>query len=451
MFDKMNSKLENIKLYVRRVFISDSFDDLVPRYLNFIVGVVDSEDLPLNVSREMLQQSRVLKVIKKKLISKALDMIKKLSDREDKAVDKLEEEAGGEKKDKKKKEDDEKQEEEEEEAEEEEEEEGAVKEEPKDTVKNYATFLEQYSKSIKLGIVEDAKNRKKLAKFVRFRSTKTKDGESVSLQRYIDRMAVGQKHVYYITGDDHKELLKSPYLEKLLKRGYEVLVMTDPMDEYMMQHLDEFEDHTFVNVAKEDIKFGDKQEKAEKKRAEKKKEDLKSFIDWYKELLKDNVEKVVISNRLTDTPLAVVSGQYGYTAHMERLMKAQALADPSRYQFMSSKKTVEINPFHPLIVDLAARVEKDKEDESIKVVAQTLFDAALVQGDFELVDKTRFTQSVVSLLNDKVRGKGVSWRCLVDARVFMLRMVCCYVMVTFCAAGVGRICQSGDSRAHRRG
>jgi heat shock protein beta len=186
----------------------------------------------------------------------------------------VEEDAGGEKKDKKKKEDDEKQEEEEEEAEEEEDEEGAVKEEPKDTVKNYATFLEQYSKSIKLGIVEDAKNRKKLAKFVRFRSTKTKDGESVSLQRYIDRMAVGQKHVYYITGDDHKELLKSPYLEKLLKRGYEVLVMTDPMDEYMMQHLDEFEDHTFVNVAKEDIKFGDKQEKAEKKRAEKKKEDL---------------------------------------------------------------------------------------------------------------------------------------------------------------------------------
>ena len=259
MFDKMNSKLENIKLYVtpfpalyfcnnlrhalpplyfcnnlrryvRRVFISDSFDDLVPRYLNFIVGVVDSEDLPLNVSREMLQQSRVLKVIKKKLISKALDMIKKLSDKEDKAVDKLEEEAGGEKKDKKKKDDEEKQEEEEEEAEEEEEE-GAVKEEPKDTVKNYATFLEQYAKSIKLGIVEDAKNRKKLAKFVRFRSTKTKDGESVSLQRYVDRMAVGQKHIYYITGDDHKELLKSPYLEKLLKRGYEVLVMTDPMDE----------------------------------------------------------------------------------------------------------------------------------------------------------------------------------------------------------------------------
>jgi len=234
MFDKMNSKLENIKLYVRRVFISDSFDDLVPRYLNFIVGVVDSEDLPLNVSREMLQQSRVLKVIKKKLISKALDMIKKLSDREDKAVDKLEEEAGGEKKDKKKKDEEETQAEEEEEEAGEEEDEAAVKEEPKDTVKNYATFLEQYAKSIKLGIVEDAKNRKKLAKFVRFRSTTTKDGDSVSLQRYIDRMAVGQKHIYYITGDDHKELLKSPYLEKLNKRGYEVLVMTDPMDEYMM-------------------------------------------------------------------------------------------------------------------------------------------------------------------------------------------------------------------------
>jgi hypothetical protein len=144
---------------------------------------------------------------------------------------------------------------------------------------------------------------------------------------------------------------------------------------------------------------------------------LKSFIDWYKELLKDNVEKVVISNRLTDSPIAVVSGQYGYTAHMERLMKAQALADPSRYQFMSSKKTVEINPFHPLIADLAARVEKDKEDESLKVVAQTLFDAALVQGDFELVDKTRFTQSVVSLLNDKVICARVVWRCACLTRV----------------------------------
>jgi len=394
MFDNMNKKMENIKLYVRRVFISDEFEDLVPRYLSFITGVVDSEDLPLNVSREMLQQSRILKVIKKKLVSKALEMIRKLSDNEEKALDKGEE--GDEKKDDEsedKKEDDEEGEEEEGEEEE---------EDAKTSIQKYKDFIKEFGKAIKLGVVEDTKNRKKLVKFLRYESTSTKDGESVSLQRYVDRMPEDQKHVYYIAGDNKADLKASPYLEKLAKRGFEVLLMTDPMDEYVMQHLDEFEDRTFVNVAKEDIKFGDKTEKREKRLVERAKEDMKEFLEWFKETLGSDCEKVVVSNRLTVSPVAIVSGTYGYTAHMERLMKAQALSDPSKYSFMAPKKTLEINAFHPMVKELARRVGEDKESEDNQKVARLLFESAMVQGDFELSDKSRFTHAVQDLIRDRL-------------------------------------------------
>lgn len=223
-------------------------------------------------------------------------------------------------------------------------------------------------------------------------------------------MKEGQKHIYYIAGDNKADLVASPYLEKLKRRGYDVLLMTDPMDEYVMQHLDEFEDHTFVNVAKEDIKFGDKLEKREKRRADNAKEELKDFLEWYKTSLGDSVEKVVVSNRLTSSPVAIVSGTYGYTAHMERLMKAQALSDPSRYGFMAPKKTLEVNPFHPIVKELAKRATEDGESEATKLTARLLFESAMVQGDFELGDKARFTQSLQGLLREKLgvsEGEGV--------------------------------------------
>jgi len=267
LYDKLQSKQNNLRLYVRRVFISDEFDDLMPRYLSFIRGVVDSEDLPLNVSREMLQQSRVLKVIKKKLVSKALDMMKKLAESEEKAIEAEEEEEKEEEEKAKaeasgKKEEEEKKDEKEDESEEEEGEE----EDGEAAIKRYKEFFDAFGKTIKLGIIEDTKNRKKLAKLLRFESTHTKDGETVSLARYVKRMKDGQKHIYYIAGENKKDLENSPFLEKLKKRGYEVLFMTDPIDEYAVQHMDEYEDHKLMNATKEDLKFGDKDDKKWKKR-----------------------------------------------------------------------------------------------------------------------------------------------------------------------------------------
>merc|ERR1711934_1294485 len=322
------TKQTSIKLYVRRVFITDEFDDLMPRYLSFIKGVVDSEDLPLNVSREMLQQSRVLKVIKKKLVTKALEMMRKMSDSE--------EEGKAEQKDEDK----------EDEEEEEEEEMDAEK-----AIKDYKKFYESFSKNIKLGVIEDSKNRKKLTKLLRYKTSESGD-KMLSLSEYVANMKKGQKHIYYVAGDDDKMLEKSPFLEKLKKKGYEVIYMTDPIDEYTTQHMDEFEDFKLLNIAKEDLKFDDKTEKKEKA-----KEDLKGLIKWMKDdVLKEKVEKIVISSRLTDSPCAIVTGQYGYTAHMERLMKAQALNDATKGSFMAAKKTLEINPRHPMILNMNERV-----------------------------------------------------------------------------------------------
>jgi len=397
LYDKLQTKQNNLRLYVRRVFISDEFDDLMPRYLSFIRGVVDSEDLPLNVSREMLQQSRVLKVIKKKLVSKALDMMKKMSEAEERALE-AEDEEDKEAEEAAKAEAEGKAKAEEEEEEEEEEEDG------EEAVKKYKEFFESFGKTIKLGIIEDTKNRKKLAKLIRFESSATKDGETVSLSRYVKRMKEGQKHIYYIAGENRKDLEASPFLEKLKKRGYEVLFMTDPIDEYAVQHMDEFEDHKLMNASKEDLKFGDKEEKREKKRRDKAKENLKDFIEWYKKLLGDKVEKIVISNRLTTSPMAVVTGQYGYTANMERLMKAQALNDPTRYSFMASKKTIEINPYHPIVTKLHEQSKDKGEDDEVKEMAQVLFESACIQAGFDIDDQTGFNQRMLRMVRN---GLGV--------------------------------------------
>merc|ERR1711998_118899 len=268
---------------------------------------------------------------------------------------------------------------------------------------DYKKFYEQFAKNIKLGIHEDSTNRNKLAELLRY--TSTKSGEDItSLKEYVARMEEDQKHIYYIAGENKKDLENSPFLEKLKKRGYEVLYMTDPIDEYAVQHMDEFEDHKLMNATKEDLKFGDKEEKKEKKRREKAKENLKDLIEWYKKLLGDSVEKIVISNRLTTSPMAVVTGQYGYTANMERLMKAQALNDPSRYSFMASKKTVEINPYHPVISSLNDKAKEAGEDEDTKDLALMLYDSALVSAGFDIEDNTNFQKRLMKFINN---GMGV--------------------------------------------
>eukprot|EP00296_Roombia_truncata_P007520 JP445958.1.p1 GENE.JP445958.1~~JP445958.1.p1 ORF type:complete len:843 (-),score=459.83 JP445958.1:346-2874(-) len=382
MFEKTNAQNNNVRLYVRRVFITDEFDDLLPRYLNFLKGVVDSEDLPLNVSREMLQQSRVLKVIKKKLVTKALEMMRRLSEAEEEAQENKAKRAESGDKAEEKKEDDEEEDDE---------------EDDEKAIEEYKKFLEAFGKNLKLGVIEDPKNRKKLAKLLRYKTSHSK-GQYISLPTYVSRMKKGQKHIYFIAGESEKEVETSPFLEKLEKLGYEVIYMTDPIDEYTVQHMDEFDDFKLANAAKEDLKFGDKHEKKQKEKKEAAKESLKGLISWLKDLLKDQVEKVVVSNRLTSTPCVVVTGQYGYTANMERLMKAQALNDPTKYNFMAAKKTLELNPNHPIVNELKKRAEESPEDETTKELAQVLFDTAAISAGFSIDDQVGFSKRINRLL-----------------------------------------------------
>ncbi|GFY86252.1 chaperone protein htpG family protein [Actinidia rufa] len=325
-----NANKSNLKLYVRRVFISDEFDELLPKYLNFLMGLVDSDTLPLNVSREMLQQHSSLKTIKKKLIRKALDMIRRIA-----------EEDPDESNDKDKKDDDE----------------SSDIDEKKG---QYAKFWNEFGKSIKLGIIEDATNRNRLAKLLRFESTKS-GGKLTSLDQYISRMKSGQKDIFYITGTNKEQLEKSPFLERLTKKNYEVIFFTDPVDEYLMQYLMDYEDKKFQNVSKEGLKLGKDSKDKELK------ESFKELTKWWKgALASENVDDVKISNRLADTPCVVVTSKYGWSANMERIMQSQTLSDANKQAYMRGKRVLEINPRHPIVKELRERVVKDPEDAGCK-------------------------------------------------------------------------------------
>merc|ERR1719498_104765 len=306
------AKSANIKLYVRRVFITDEFEDLMPRWLSFIKGVVDSEYLPLNVSREMLQTSKVLRVIKKKLVTKALEMIRKMA----------------EKKKKKDSEDEEK----DEEKEDEEKEAPSPADEAEDN-ENYLKFWKEFNKAIKLGLYEDSSNRTKLAKLLRFQTTLSGDNWT-SLEKYISRMKKGQKHIYYMSAESKEAAEKSPYLERFRKKGIEVLYYTDPIDEYAMPQLTEFKGFQFMGANKENLKFDDDAESEAK--IKKLGETHKQLTDWMKETLGAKIEKAVVSNRLLETPAIIVSSQYGWSTNMERIMKAQTMGTQDKSQQMVS-------------------------------------------------------------------------------------------------------------------
>ncbi|CAN0872001.1 Endoplasmin homolog [Linum grandiflorum] len=353
-----NSNKSNLKLYVRRVFISDEFDELLPKYLNFLKGLVDSDTLPLNVSREMLQQHSSLKTIKKKLIRKALDMIRKLYEEDpDESTDKdkkdVEESSDNEKKG------------------------------------QYTRFWNEFGKSIKLGIIEDAANRNRLAKLLRFESSKS-DGKLTSLDQYISRMKSGQKDIFYITGSDKAQLQKSPFLERLVKKGYEVIYFTDAVDEYLMQYLMDYEDKKFQNVSKEGVKIADSPNKELK-------ETFKELTKWWKGALASwNVDDVKVSNRLADTPCVVVTNKYGWSGNMERIMHSQTLTDASKQAYMRGKRVLEINPRHPIVKELRERVAKDAEDESVKATAQLMYQTALMESGFMLSDPQDFASRIYS-------------------------------------------------------
>jgi len=349
LYDKFYDKSTALKLYVRRVLISDEFEDFLPRYLNFIKGVVDSEDLPLNVSRETLAQNRVLKVMAKKLTRKVLEMLKKLAD---------------ESKEKKKEEEEESKETAEE----------AAEEEKKEN--KYEKFWKNFGKSIKLGCIDDRANKPKLSKLLRFTTTKS-EGKLIGLEDYVDRMKEGQKHIYFITGESDKAIKESPFLERLVKKGYEVILMTDPLDEYLTQSLTEFDGHQLKSITKGDLTLDE-----DKERLSKLKDDFKDLSTWLKGVYGDRVEKVTVSNRMATSPCVLVTGEYGWSANMERIMKAQTFANAEEATWMYSKKTMEINPYHPIIKTLKAKVEADPSDKTLTDTANLLYDAALLVSGF---------------------------------------------------------------------
>ncbi|KAJ8002619.1 hypothetical protein DPEC_G00160770 [Dallia pectoralis] len=347
MFDEYGTKKNDfIKLFVRRVFITDDFNDMMPKYLNFVKGVVDSDDLPLNVSRETLQQHKLLKVIRKKLVRKTLDMIKKIA--EDQYNEK---------------------------------------------------FWKEFGTNIKLGVIEDHSNRTRLAKLLRFQ-TSNSDTVLASLEQYVERMKEKQDKIYFMAGTSRKEAESSPFVENLLKKGYEVIYLTEPVDEYCVQALPEFDGKRFQNVAKEGVKF-DESDKAKESREVLEKE-YEPLTTWMKDsALKDKIEKAVLSQRLTKSPCALIASQYGWSGNMERIMKAQAYQtgkDISTNYYASQKKTLEINPKHPLIKEMLKRVSADSEDKTASDLAMVLFETATLRSGYQLQDTKAYGDRIERML-----------------------------------------------------
>merc|ERR1719495_1984442 len=344
-FQQYGKKTDNIKLYVRRVFITDDFKDMMPNYLSFVKGVVDSDDLPLNVSRETLQQHKLLKVIKKQLVRKTLDMIKKLDDEQ------------------------------------------------------FEKFWKEYSTNIKLGVIEDSANRTRLAKILKFLSSNDAEKQT-SLAEYVERMKEKQEHIYYVAGSSLKEVKASPFVERLLKKGYEVLYLTEAIDEYAINAVPEFEGKKFQNVAKEGLTIDESEGSKEyQKELEERFEPLTKWLG--EDVLKEEIAKVTVSSILEDSPCALMAPRFGWSGNMERLNMAKAhqkTNDPTYSYYLSQKKTLEINPRHPLIKELLRRVQADPEDAQAKTIANMMFKTATLRSGYMLKDTVDFAKTVEEMM-----------------------------------------------------
>merc|ERR1712217_463860 len=397
MMDNYWTKKSEVKLFVRRVLVAEKFDELLPRSLNFVRGVVDSDALPLNVSREQLQQNKIMKVISKKLVRKVLELMKKLAKEEDSGDEDDEEKDDEEEKEEKK--GDEKKDE------------GKKKKKKKDEESTWAKFYKEFNKNLKMGCYEDDSNRSKISKLLRFITTKSEDKE-ISLDKYLDRMQESQESIYYMSGDNMEVMKKAPSLQVFKKKDIEVLMLSDHLDEPCLQKLADYEGKKFVSIQKADVKLDETEE--EKKKFSKMKDMYKPLTDWWKDSLADltekgamkdagvKVEKVEISKHLTDSPVVVVTSQFGYSAQQERVMKAQAFQNKEQISMMSGRKTLEINPNHPVVIDLLSKIKADKEDKAAKDTAQVLFQTALIESGYEIADPSALVNRVYRLMSKEL-------------------------------------------------
>lgn len=373
----LNLETTGLSLYVRKVLISDRFE-LLPKYLSFMHGVVDSDDLPLNVNRETLQESKIIHVIKKKVVRKALEMLKAFlkeatdeaesaQESEDDADDKL----------------------------------------PK--INKYDDWYTRFAPSLKMGAIEDEPNRAKIMKLLRFKSTKAKDKTSwISLDQYVENMKDWQKEIFFVAGIDQETVEKSQFLEQFLAKDVEVLYFTDPIDEYLAQNVASFEGKKFKNIATENVQLKDDDDQDLATRREKYyKDKFKPLTKWLKKLYGMSVMRVVVSNRLVNTPAIASSAEFGHSANMERIMRAQAYSHGQHDISMRSLKIFEINPRHPLILRLleGAPPEDDenfKVDSQIEDAAWILHEMALLNGGFPLSDADAHTKRMMKFMQSQL-------------------------------------------------
>ncbi|OVA10626.1 Heat shock protein Hsp90 family [Macleaya cordata] len=349
--DIVNPKTKNIRLYVKRVFISDDFDgELFPRYLSFVKGVVDSNDLPLNVSREILQESRIVRIMRKRLVRKAFDMILGISMSENR--------------------------------------------------EDYEKFWENFGKNLKLGCIEDRENHKRIAPLLRFFSSQS-DQEMISLDEYVENMKPEQKDIYYIASDSVTSAQNTPFLERLVEKDFEVLFLVDPIDEVAIQNLKSYKEKNFVDISKEDLDLGDKNEEKEKEI----KQVFGGTCDWIKKRLGDKVASVQISNRLSTSPCVLVSGKFGWSANMERLMKAQSMGDTSSLDYMRGRRVFEINPEHPIIKNLDVAYKSTPDDQEALRAIDLLYNTALISSGFTPENPAELGGKIYEMMGMALSGK----------------------------------------------